>query len=60
MSDDCDALFIACAQLPTRDILDELKREFGRPVLSANWATTRYAIRAAALQTSQQTAAIAS
>jgi maleate isomerase len=51
MSDDCDALFIACAQLPTRGILDELSREFRRPVLSANWATTRYAIRAAALQT---------
>ncbi len=60
MGDDCDALFIACAQLPTRGILDELRREFGRPVLSANWSTTRYAIRAAALQTSPQTAAIAS
>ena len=51
MGDDCDALFIACTQLPTRGILDDLKREFGRPVLSAISATTRYAIRAAALQT---------
>ena len=51
MNDDCDALFIACAQLTTRDILDDLRREIGRPVLSANWSTTRYAIRAAALQT---------
>lgn len=51
MSDDCDALFIACAQLPTRAILDELRGELARPVLSANWATTQRAIRAAALQT---------
>jgi maleate cis-trans isomerase len=51
MGDDCDALFIACTQLPTLGILDDLKREFGRPVLSATWATIRYAIRAASLQT---------
>ncbi len=51
INDDCDALFIACAQLPTRGILDELSREFRRPVLSSNWATTRHAIRAAGLQT---------
>lgn len=51
MDDDCDAMFIACAQLPTFDILDELSREFGRPVLSSIWATTRQAIRACRLQT---------
>jgi maleate isomerase len=41
MDDACDALFIACAQLPTRDILDDLQREFGRPVLSSIWATAQ-------------------
>lgn len=51
MDEDCDALFIACAQLPTYGILDELRRQFGRPVLSSNWATTRQAIRARTLQT---------
>ena len=51
MDDDCDAMFIACAQLPTYDILDGLSREFGRPVLSSIWATTRQAIRARNLQT---------
>ncbi|MDO8534566.1 MAG: aspartate/glutamate racemase family protein [Xanthobacteraceae bacterium] len=51
MDDDCDALFIACAQLPTRAILDELGQEFGRTVLSSNWATTREVVRARRLQT---------
>jgi maleate cis-trans isomerase len=46
MSDDCDALFIACAQLPTHRILDALRSEFGRPVLSSIWATTQQVIRA--------------
>lgn len=46
----CDALFIACAQLPTYDILDELRRELGRPVLSSNWATAQQAIRARKLE----------
>jgi maleate cis-trans isomerase len=41
MDDRCDALFIACAQLPTRDILDTLQREFGRPALSSIWATAQ-------------------
>lgn len=31
----CDALFIACSQLPTREILAELERDFGRPVWSS-------------------------
>lgn len=47
MGDDCDALFIACTQLPTFDILDELRQEFGHPVLSSICATTRQAMRAA-------------
>jgi len=45
MDDDCEAMFIACTQLPTYEILDELRQEFGRPVLSAIWATIRQAMR---------------
>jgi maleate cis-trans isomerase len=48
MDCDCDALFIACAQLPTLPILDELQREFGRPALSSIKVTTEHAIRACA------------
>ncbi len=50
MDEGCDALFVACAQLPTRAILDELSAEFKRPVLSSNWGTTRYALRACMAQ----------
>jgi maleate cis-trans isomerase len=46
MTDACDALFIACAQLPTLDILDGLRRDLARPVFSSNWGTTRQAVRA--------------
>lgn len=46
----CDAMFIACAQLPTFDILDGLRAEFGRPVLSSIQATAREALRTLDLQ----------
>lgn len=39
MSPRCEALFIACSQLPTREILDELERDFGCPVWSSIKAT---------------------
>ncbi len=39
MTDACDAMFIACSQLPTFDILHSLSAEFGRPVLSSIQAT---------------------
>jgi maleate cis-trans isomerase len=39
MGEDCDALFIACSQLPTRSVLGPLEREFGRPVWSSIKAT---------------------
>jgi maleate cis-trans isomerase len=45
MSDDCDALFIACAQLPTYDILDALTGDFRRPVLSSIQVTAEQALR---------------
>lgn len=41
MTDDCDAMFIACSQLPTFDILQGLSTEFGRPVLSSIQATAQ-------------------
>jgi maleate cis-trans isomerase len=39
MDEGCDALFIACSQLPTRSVLGPLEREFGRPVWSSIKAT---------------------
>lgn len=39
MGRDCDALFVACSQLPTYDILDSLQAEFGRPTWSSIKAT---------------------
>jgi maleate cis-trans isomerase len=35
MDDKCDALFIACSQLPTRAVVGPLEREFRRPVWSS-------------------------
>ena len=43
MSPRCDAMFIACSQLPTRDILDKLGGDFGRPVWSSIKATAWHA-----------------
>ena len=46
MDDTCDALFIACAQLPTREILGDLERELGRPALSSIQVTAQKAMLA--------------
>ena len=35
MNDACEAMFIACAQLPTFGVLNELESEFGRPAFSS-------------------------
>lgn len=48
MSASCDAMFIACSQLPTLGVLDGLSVEFGRPVMSSIKATAMQARRAAA------------
>lgn len=50
MGKDCDALFIACSQLPTYDILDSLQAEFGRPAWSSIKATAWQIRRALNLQ----------
>lgn len=47
MSASCDAMFIACSQLPTLGVLDGLSAEFGRPVMSSIKATAMQARRAA-------------
>ena len=44
---DVDAMFIACSQLPTLNVVDPLTAAWGRPVLSSIQVTARYAIQAA-------------
>lgn len=56
MDGGCDALFIACAQLPTLEIRADLEKEFGRPVLSSNWAATREAMEVCAKSTGRRLA----
>jgi maleate cis-trans isomerase len=45
MGTDCDALFIGCSQLPTRDALPGLAQRFGKPALSSIQATAWQAMR---------------
>lgn len=45
MTADADAMFIACSQLPTKDILDGLETGFGKPVWSSIRATAWHAQR---------------
>jgi len=47
MRRESDAMFIACSQLPTRSIIDDLEREFGRPVWSSIRATAWAACQSA-------------
>lgn len=44
-SDECDTLYIACSQLPTRTIIPALEQELGRPVWSSIKATAWQACR---------------
>jgi len=44
-----DAMFIACSQLPTLEILPELRQAFGRPVWSSIQGTAWSALRALGL-----------
>jgi maleate cis-trans isomerase len=45
MRDSCDGLFIACSQLPTAGILEDLERESGRPAWSSIRATAWQAMQ---------------
>lgn len=46
MADVCEAMFIGCSQLPTREILGDLAREFGRPAFSSIQVTAHKALDA--------------
>jgi maleate cis-trans isomerase len=46
--DDVDALFIACSQLPTLDVVGPLSSTWGKPVLSSIQVTAFYAMAALA------------
>ena len=45
-TDDAQAVFISCTNLPTYDVIAELERELGKPVLTANQVTMWSALRA--------------
>jgi maleate isomerase len=44
-TDDAQALFISCTNLPTYDVIATLERELGKPVLTANQVTMWSALR---------------
>lgn len=44
---DSEAIFLSCTNLPTIDVVDELRAELGKPVISANQVTLWAALRAA-------------
>lgn len=44
-TDEAQAVFISCTNLPTFDVIAELERELGKPVLTANQVTLWSALR---------------
>ncbi|GAA2200786.1 Asp/Glu/hydantoin racemase [Sinomonas flava] len=44
-SDDAEAVFVACTNLPTFDVIAPLERELGKPVLTANQVTAWAGLR---------------
>ncbi len=48
---DAEAVFIACTNLTTYDVIGPLERALGKPVLSANQVSIWAALRAAGLPT---------
>jgi maleate cis-trans isomerase len=44
---DCDALFIACSQLPTYDVIEPLRQAFHKPVMSSIQVTAQEVMKAA-------------
>jgi len=51
-TDDAQAVFISCTNLPTYDVIAPLEAELGKPVLTANQVTMWSALRAAGVDTS--------
>ncbi|WP_223881151.1 maleate cis-trans isomerase family protein [Nesterenkonia ebinurensis] len=47
---EAEAVLVACTNLPTYEILDQLEQDLGKPVLSANQATVCSALRRAGRQ----------
>lgn len=45
-TEDAEALFISCTNLPTYDLIDPLEQALGKPVLTANQVTMWAALRA--------------
>jgi maleate isomerase len=45
-TDEADALFISCTNLPTYDLIEPLEQALGKPVLTANQVTMWAALRA--------------
>ena len=45
MTQDSEAMFIACAQLPTQSILVQLREVMGKPVFSSNCGTIEQALK---------------
>jgi arylmalonate decarboxylase len=41
-ANEVDALFIACSQLPTLEVIEPLTKQFGKPVLSSIQVTAKY------------------
>ena len=46
MKTDVDAMFIACSQLPTLNVVNRLSQAWGKPVLSSIQVTAQYAMQA--------------
>lgn len=44
-SDEAEAVFVACTNLPTFDLIEPLERELGKPVLTANQVTAWAGLR---------------
>ena len=44
-TDDAEAVFISCTNLPTYDVIATLEAELGKPVLTANQVTIWSALR---------------
>jgi maleate isomerase len=47
---DADAIFLSCANVRTLDVVDELERELGRPVITSNQAAFWAALRATGVE----------
>ncbi len=51
-TDDTDALFISCTGLPAVNVVEEIERQIGKPVVSSNQASIWMSLRAAGLDDS--------